>query len=90
MKRESYISVQLSNEAREVVVLKALWQKFSRKFRHVPDDEGVASFTPGNDGVSRRIVHHVVRLAQKRRRRIRNRGGSILMNSVHISSKIKI
>jgi len=70
----THVSVKLSDEAREVVVLEILRQKISGKLRHVPDDEAVVAFAPGHDRVGGRIVHHVVGFTEKWRRRIGNCG----------------
>lgn len=74
----TYISIQLPNKAGEIIVLKILGQNISRKLQHVPDDEAVITLTPRHHWIRRQIVHHIIRLAQKRRWRI-----SYLMNCFH-------
>lgn len=43
-------------------------EKGARKLRRVPHDEAVVRRAPRDDRVARRIFHHVVRLAEERRR----------------------
>ena len=66
---QTHISVELADEAGEVVVLEILGQQILGELRGVPHHEAVVLRPPRNDRVRRRIVHHVVRLAQERRRR---------------------
>jgi len=56
-------------------VLEVFGQKVSGELRRVPNNEAVVCWTPRHNRVRRRVVHHVVRLAQERRRRVsvRNR-----------------
>lgn len=65
---QAYIGIELSDEAREVVVLKIRRQENAGKLRRVPHNEAVLGGAPRHDFVRRSIVHHVVRLQEKRRR----------------------
>lgn len=63
----AYIGVELSDEAGEVVVLEVLGEKMLRELGRVPNHEAVVASAPRDDRVRRRVVHHVVCLAQERR-----------------------
>lgn len=70
MKRESvegaYIGVELANEAREVIVLEELGEDDSGEVGGIPHHKTVVGRPPRHDGVRRRVVHHLIRLAQER------------------------
>lgn len=42
----TYVSVQLTNEAREIVVFEINWEQFFGEFRWVPNHEAVTTFAP--------------------------------------------
>lgn len=62
------IGVELTDEAGEVVVLEVGGKEDASELGRVPDDEAVIGWGPRDDLVRRRVVDHVVRLQQKRRR----------------------
>ena len=64
----TYICVELSNEAGEVVVLEVTGQDGGGELVGIPDDEAVASSAPRNNGVGGRILHHVEGLGEERGR----------------------
>jgi hypothetical protein len=68
-----YVGVELPDEAGEVVVLEVLGQEVPGELGRVPHHEAVVGGAPRNYRVGCRVVHHVVRLAQERRRRVRVR-----------------
>ena len=59
------ISIQLANEAGEVVVLKVVGEEISRELRRPPDDEGGVVFAPRDDVVGGGIVYELVRFGQE-------------------------
>ena len=69
-RKVAYVSVELPDEAGEVVVLEVLGKKVPAELRRVPHHEAVVRGAPRHYLVRRRVIHHVVRLAQKRRRRV--------------------
>lgn len=69
--RDTYIGVQLPHKTGEVIVLEVLGQQVPGELRRVPNNEAVVSGAPGHNRVGRRVVHHVIRLAQERRWRVR-------------------
>lgn len=54
-------------------MLEVFGQEVSSELRRVPNNKAVVRWTPRHNRVRRRVLHHVVRLAQKRRRRVRAR-----------------
>lgn len=66
-------------------MLEILRQNISSKLRHVPNNKAIVTLTPRHHGIGRWIIHHIIRLTQKRRRRIpsRRRRRCSFMNSVH-------
>jgi len=62
----TYIGIELTDEAGEIVVLEIGWEKNTREFRRVPNDEAFVIRTPGNDLICSGIIHHVIRLLKKR------------------------
>lgn len=64
-----YVGIKLPHEAREIAVLEVLGQEMPSEVRRVPHHEAVIPGSPRNDRVGRQIIHHVVRLAEERRRR---------------------
>lgn len=87
--REAHVSVQLPDEAGEIVVLKILRQYVSREFGHIPNNKAVVVITPWHHRVGGRVIHHVISLTQKWRRRIhtcrRRRIRRPTVNSIHCS-----
>lgn len=69
-RRMSYISIELPNKAREIIVLEVLGQEIPGELRRIPHDEGVIPGAPRHDRVRRRVIHHIVSLAEERGRRI--------------------
>lgn len=69
----THISIQLSDEAGEIVVLEVLRQEIPSKQWDVPNHEAVVTATPRHHRVRGWIVHHVVRFAQERRNRVPRR-----------------
>ncbi|KAJ1390899.1 hypothetical protein SESBI_37143 [Sesbania bispinosa] len=65
-KGNAHVSVQLPDEAGEVVVLKMVRQDVSGELRNIPNNKGVVVMTPRHHRVGGRVIHHVVRLAQER------------------------
>lgn len=58
----AYVSVELSDEAREVVMLEVVGQEISGELGRAPDDERRVVLAPGDDVVCGGIVHQVVGL----------------------------
>jgi hypothetical protein len=70
MKKEelTYIGIELTNEAGEIVMLEIGWKKNASEFRGIPNDETVIGRAPRNDLICAGIVHHIIRFLKKRRR----------------------
>lgn len=64
----TYIGVELTYEAGEVVVLEVGREEKPREFRRVPNHEAVAVLGPLYDFIGARVVHHVIRLDKERSR----------------------
>jgi len=62
-----YISVELANEAGEVVVLEIFRKQILGESGGVPDDEGRSRIVPRNDIVDGVIVDELVGFGEKRR-----------------------
>lgn len=62
----TYVCVELTDEAGEVVVFEVVGQKISRELRRSPDNESVVVITPRDDIVSGRVIDELVRLGQER------------------------
>lgn len=62
----TYIDIELSNEAGEIVVFEVIRKKSERKFGDVIDDETVIGLRPTDDGVGGRILNHIVTFGQER------------------------
>lgn len=59
----AYISVELANEGREVVVLEEVGEDVPRKLRRAPHDKGGdAVVAPRDDVVGAGVVHQLVSL----------------------------
>jgi len=56
------------DEAGEIVVFEIGWKENVSEFRRVPNHEAVVGRAPRDDIVRRGIIHHVIRLLNKRRR----------------------
>lgn len=69
----THISIELSDEAGEIVVLEILGQKLFRELRHVPNNEAIVPAAPRHHVVRQWIVNHIVSFAQKRRNRAHRR-----------------
>ena len=67
----AYISIELSDEAREVIMLKKSGQQIPGKLRWIPYSKTLIALTPRNNWIRRRIIHHLIRLCKKRRQRVR-------------------
>lgn len=65
---DTYICVELANEAGEVTVLEVARKKDGGELVRVPNDEAVACSTPRNNRVRRWVFHHFKGLGKKRRR----------------------
>lgn len=67
-------------------MFEVLGQKVSGEFGWVPHDEAVVGGAPRHDRVGGRVFHHVVSLAQKRRRRVgvRNRRRRSGPTAIHV------
>ena len=63
----AYIGVQLPDKTWEVIVLKESRQQIPGKIRRIPHSETSVTGTPGNNGISGRIIHHLISLCQERR-----------------------
>lgn len=63
--KRTYISVELPDEAREVVVLEVIGKEIASKLRRTPNNKGSIFFTPGDDVISGRVVHQLVCLGEK-------------------------
>jgi hypothetical protein len=59
---EAYVSVELANEAGEVVVLEVLRKQIASELSGAPDDEGRSVVVPGNEVVDGGVVDHLVSL----------------------------
>nr|GMD52300.1 hypothetical protein Iba_scaffold47220CG0010 [Ipomoea batatas]GME00880.1 hypothetical protein Iba_scaffold56159CG0010 [Ipomoea batatas] len=64
------ISIQLSDEAGEVIVLEESGQQISGEFGRVPDNKTLVVLTPGDNRISGGIIHHFISLGNKRRQSI--------------------
>jgi hypothetical protein len=65
----THVGVELADEAGEVAVLEVGGQQPRRELGLVPDHEAcVGGVAPRHHRVRRRVVHHLVRLEQKRSR----------------------
>ena len=62
----TYIGIELTDEAGEIVVFEIGWEKNAREFRRVPNDEAFVIRAPRNDLICGGIIHHVIRLLNKR------------------------
>lgn len=82
---ETYVGIELTDEAGEVVVLEIGREKEASELGRVPHDEAVVGRAPRNDVVGGGIVHHVVGL-QKERRRTSGTGG--LWRTVHFGMEL--
>jgi len=60
------IGVELANEAGEIAVLEVFGKKGFGEFVGVPNDETIASLTPGHNGVSVGVLHHFEGLLEER------------------------
>nr|GMD73025.1 hypothetical protein Iba_chr12fCG14320 [Ipomoea batatas] len=61
-------SIELSDEAGEVIVLEESGEEISREGVRIPDNEAVAASAPRNNTISTRIIHHFISLDQEWRR----------------------
>ena len=65
----THVGVELADEAGEVAVLEVGGQHTGRELGRVPDHEApVRGVAPRHHRVVGRVVHHLVRLQQERRR----------------------
>ena len=65
----THVGVELADEAGEVAVLEVGGQHTGRELGRVPDHEApVRGVAPRHHRVAGRVVHHLVRLQQERRR----------------------
>lgn len=67
----TYISIKLPHEAGEIVVLEVFGEQILFKTPRIPNNEAGIVQPPRNNGVRGGIIHHVIRLREERRRRIR-------------------
>lgn len=58
----TYVSVKLSDEAREVIMFKESRKKRGREGMRVPNHEATTSSAPRNDMISITIIHHLISL----------------------------
>lgn len=65
---KTYISIELANEAREVVVLEVSRKQIPSEIRNFPHHKRGAPFVPRYHVVVALIIHQLIRLHQKRRR----------------------
>lgn len=66
--RVTYIGVELTNEAREVVMLEVFGKQILGEIRVLPNNKRVSTFAPRYHVVRACIIHQLIRLRQKRRR----------------------
>jgi len=67
MELTTYISVELPNEAGEVVVLEVPWQQHRPKYMRIPNYEAIVGGAPRHNGIRGWVINHVVRLGKERR-----------------------
>lgn len=53
----TYVGVELTNEAGEIVMLKVVRKKVTSELRRTPNDKGGVVFTPRNNMVGGRVIH---------------------------------
>ena len=68
MELTTYISVQLPNEAGEVVVLEVPWQQHCPKDMRIPNYEAIVGGAPRHNSICGWVINHVVCLGEERRR----------------------
>lgn len=71
----------MADEAGEIVVFKVRREEDAGEFRWVPDHEALPTRAPRNDGIRRRIIHHLIRLQEEWRRP--TAGGTTRGSSIH-------
>lgn len=65
MDMEAYVSVELANEAGEIVMLKVLGEQIAGEFSGAPYYESGSVFVPGNEVVHSGVVHQLEGLDQE-------------------------
>lgn len=65
--RETYISIELANEAREVAVFKERREQVSGELRRLPNHEPHPVSVPRHDMIGSWIINQHVRLQEERR-----------------------
>ena len=65
-------------------MLEVLRQEVPGKNGHVTHNKAVVSATPRDDGVGRRVIHHVICFAQKWRQRVGGVGDRCGVTSCHL------
>jgi len=61
-----YISVELADEAGEIVVLEVVGEEIAGELRGTPDDESGVVFAPGDNVIGGGIVDQLVSLGEER------------------------
>lgn len=65
---DTYVSVELPDEAGEIVVLEVSREEVHHKRMRVPNHKAATCSAPRDYPISTRVIHHVISLVQKRRR----------------------
>lgn len=65
---DTYISIELPDKARKIVVLEKSGEEIGGEGAGVPHHKTVALSTPRDYIIAANIIHHIIRLHQKRRR----------------------
>ena len=81
----THVGVELPDEAGEVVVLEVLGQQVTGEVERVPHDEAGAAGAPRHDVVGRRVLHHLVRLDQERRRPTAAASAAAQVGTLHVN-----
>lgn len=64
---KTHISIELTHEAGEIVVLKVGRQNPLREIQRLQNNKTVAGLSPRDEPIRCRIVHHLIRFHHKRR-----------------------
>lgn len=67
-------------------MLEILGEKVASELRRIPDNETVVARAPRHDRIRRRIVHHIIGLAQERGRSVRDRIRVRIRNPISLST----
>ena len=62
----AYICIELSNKAREVVVLEESWEEAARELVEIPHNEAIHGRAPRDNRVGEGIINHLIGFGHKR------------------------